>query len=128
VNAINAPENGRSAPVAIESNLTSTTPVMPCARCWIVRLIYQLVDRADPVYSASGVNNMNIEHWNLTKLIPYARNPRRNDGAVDRMAASIREFGFKIPILARSTGEIIDGHLRRGKESWYDRHDTPQNA
>jgi ParB-like chromosome segregation protein Spo0J len=28
------------------------------------------------------------------------------------MAASIREFGFKIPILARSTGEIIDGHLR----------------
>jgi DNA modification methylase len=55
---------------------------------------------------------MNIEQWKLTNLIPYARNPRRNEGAIDRMAASIREFGFKIPILARGTGEIIDGHLR----------------
>jgi DNA modification methylase len=55
---------------------------------------------------------MTIEQWPLTKLIPYARNPRRNQDAIDRMAASIREFGFKIPILARSTGEIIDGHLR----------------
>jgi ParB-like chromosome segregation protein Spo0J len=53
-----------------------------------------------------------IEQWPTEKLIPYARNPRRNDEAVDRMAASIREFGFKIPILARSTGDIVDGHLR----------------
>jgi ParB/Sulfiredoxin domain len=36
----------------------------------------------------------------------------KNDHAVERMAASIREFGFKIPILARSNGEVIDGHLR----------------
>src|SRR5262249_37218223 len=34
------------------------------------------------------------------------------DAAVDRMMASIREFGFKIPVLARSGGEVIDGHLR----------------
>src|SRR5665811_886387 len=40
------------------------------------------------------------------------RNPRKNDSAVDRMCASIREFGFKIPVLARSDGEIVDGHLR----------------
>jgi ParB-like nuclease domain len=45
-------------------------------------------------------------------LIPYARNPRKNDAAVDRMAASIREFGFKIPVLARSNGDVVDGHLR----------------
>ncbi|MGH9593284.1 MAG: DNA modification methylase, partial [Bryobacteraceae bacterium] len=32
--------------------------------------------------------------------------------AVDRMAASIQEFGFKIPVLARSSGEVVDGHLR----------------
>src|ERR1700685_2672922 len=36
----------------------------------------------------------------------------RNDHAVDLMCASIREFGFKIPCLVRSDGEVIDGHLR----------------
>lgn len=45
-------------------------------------------------------------------IIFYARNPRKNDAAVDRMCASIREFGFKIPLLARSDGEVVDGHLR----------------
>ena len=42
----------------------------------------------------------------------YARNPRKNDAAVDRMVSSIKEFGFKIPVLARSDGEVVDGHLR----------------
>src|SRR6202163_25934 len=54
----------------------------------------------------------NIEIWSIEKLVPYARNPRKNDAAVDRMAASIREFGFKIPVLARTDGEVVDGHLR----------------
>jgi ParB-like chromosome segregation protein Spo0J len=45
-------------------------------------------------------------------LIPYARNPRKNDAIVDQMAASIRNFGFKVPILALSDGTIVDGHLR----------------
>jgi ParB-like chromosome segregation protein Spo0J len=53
-----------------------------------------------------------IELWSIDKFVPYARNPRKNDAAVDRMAASIQEFGFKIPVLARSTGEVVDGHLR----------------
>lgn len=53
-----------------------------------------------------------IESWPIERLVKYARNPRRNDSAVDRMCASIREFGFKIPILARSDGEVVDGHLR----------------
>jgi len=53
-----------------------------------------------------------IEMWPIDRLIPYARNPRKNDAAVDRMCASIREFGFKIPCLVRSNGEIVDGHLR----------------
>ena len=48
----------------------------------------------------------------MDKLIPYVRNPRKNDAAVDRMAASIQEFGFKIPVLVRSSGEVVDGHLR----------------
>jgi DNA modification methylase len=53
-----------------------------------------------------------IEQWLLSRFVPYARNPRKNDHAVDRMAASIREFGFKVPVLARSSGDVIDGHLR----------------
>jgi DNA modification methylase len=53
-----------------------------------------------------------IHTWPIDKLILYARNPRKNDAAVDRMCASIREFGFKIPCLVRSDGEVIDGHLR----------------
>src|SRR5712672_2963897 len=53
-----------------------------------------------------------IQTWNIDRLIFYARNPRKNDGAVDRMCSSIREFGFKIPILARSDGAVVDGHLR----------------
>ena len=55
---------------------------------------------------------MQIEFRNIESLSPYSRNPRRNDHAVAQMMASIREFGFKIPILARSDGEVVDGHLR----------------
>src|SRR6202158_839255 len=53
-----------------------------------------------------------IQIWSIDRLVFYARNPRKNDGAVDRMCSSIREFGFKIPVLARSDGEVVDGHLR----------------
>ena len=55
---------------------------------------------------------LRMETWSIDRLIPYARNPRKNDAAVDRMCSSIREFGFKIPCLVRSDGEVIDGHLR----------------
>ena len=44
-------------------------------------------------------------------LVPYERNPRKNDGAVDRMVASIQEFGFKTGVGA-SDGQVVDGHLR----------------
>ena len=53
-----------------------------------------------------------IQIWKIDRLVFYARNPRKNDAAVDRMCASIREFGFKVPVLARSDGTVVDGHLR----------------
>jgi ParB-like chromosome segregation protein Spo0J len=56
--------------------------------------------------------SMEIQTWSIDRLVFYARNPRKNDAAVDRMCGSIREFGFKIPCLVRSDGEVIDGHLR----------------
>ena len=55
---------------------------------------------------------LEIQIWPIDRLVFYARNPRKNDAAVDRMCSSIREFGFKVPVLARSDGEVVDGHLR----------------
>jgi ParB-like chromosome segregation protein Spo0J len=56
--------------------------------------------------------SLEIQIWPIDRLVLYARNPRKNDAAVDRMCSSIREFGFKIPVLARSDGEVVDGQLR----------------
>lgn len=53
-----------------------------------------------------------LEHWPTDKLIDYARNPRKNDHAVDRVSAAIKEFGFRVPIIAKSDGLVVDGHLR----------------
>ena len=58
------------------------------------------------------VSEVRVELWPIDRFVFYARNPRKNDAAVDRMCSSIREFGFKIPVLARSGGEVVDGHLR----------------
>jgi ParB-like chromosome segregation protein Spo0J len=58
------------------------------------------------------VSEVRVELWPIDRFVFYARNPRKNDAAVDRMCSSIREFGFKIPVLARSDGEVVDGHLR----------------
>jgi ParB-like chromosome segregation protein Spo0J len=48
----------------------------------------------------------------LEKLIPYAGNPRKNDHAVEAVASAIKRFGFRVPVLAKSDGSLIDGHLR----------------
>lgn len=55
---------------------------------------------------------LKTEQWPVERLVPYARNPRKNDEAVGRMVSAIREFGFRIPIVARSDGSVVDGHLR----------------
>lgn len=55
---------------------------------------------------------LTLQHWPIDRLVEYARNPRKNDEAVDRMCGAIREFGFRIPIVARSDGAVVDGHLR----------------
>ena len=55
---------------------------------------------------------MKLESWPTDSLIEYARNARKNDHAVDRVAAAIHEFGFRVPILAKSDKTIVDGHLR----------------
>lgn len=55
---------------------------------------------------------MNIIDIPITKLIPHADNPRFNEDAVPKVAASIKEFGFKVPIVIDSQNEIVAGHTR----------------
>lgn len=55
---------------------------------------------------------MQIITKKLSDLRPYTRNPRKNDQAVDAVANSIREFGFKVPVVIDKNGEIIAGHTR----------------
>ncbi|MCL6546732.1 MAG: ParB N-terminal domain-containing protein [Bryobacteraceae bacterium] len=55
---------------------------------------------------------MKIELWPLSKVKPYPNNPRLNDDAVDAVAASLREFGFRQPIVVDTEGVIICGHTR----------------
>jgi len=59
-----------------------------------------------------AASELSLQHWPIERLIDYARNPRKNDHAVEQMAAVITEFGFRIPVVAKSTGELVDGHLR----------------
>lgn len=55
---------------------------------------------------------MQIELLQIEKLIPYANNARNNEKAVDKVAASIKEFGFRNPIIIDKNNEIIAGHTR----------------
>ena len=58
------------------------------------------------------MSKLKIEYMNIDKLIPYINNPRLNDGAVDKVASSIKNFGFKNPIIIDKDNEIIAGHTR----------------
>lgn len=53
-----------------------------------------------------------IQYVKLDELIPYARNPRNNEDAVEHVASSIREFGFQSPIIVDKDNTIIAGHTR----------------
>lgn len=55
---------------------------------------------------------MEIVNKKLSELKPYQYNPRKNDKAVELVANSIKEFGFKVPIIIDKEGTIIAGHTR----------------
>lgn len=55
---------------------------------------------------------MNIVNIPLSEIIPYENNPRNNDTAVDYVANSIKEFGFKSPIIIDKDNVIVCGHTR----------------
>ena len=55
---------------------------------------------------------MKIVNLKTEQLIPYINNPRNNDDAVDKVASSIKEFGFKVPIVINKDNVIVTGHTR----------------
>ncbi len=62
---------------------------------------------------ASKPSKQTLEMWPPSRCIPYARNARIiPDSAVGKVAASIKEFGFKQPIVVDAEGVIIAGHTR----------------
>jgi hypothetical protein len=55
---------------------------------------------------------MNIKQLTLGDLRPYANNPRKNDGAVEAVAESIKRYGFLVPLVITAENEIVTGHTR----------------
>ena len=55
---------------------------------------------------------MNIVYKKVDEIIPYEKNPRINDAAVEAVAKSIKEFGFRVPLVLDKNNVIITGHTR----------------
>jgi ParB-like chromosome segregation protein Spo0J len=55
---------------------------------------------------------MQIEMWPIGRVKPYPGNPRLNDAAVDAVAKSLQEFGWRQPIVVDKDGVIVVGHTR----------------
>ena len=56
--------------------------------------------------------DLRVKYVPIGDVHPYEDNPRRNDGAVQAVAASLREFGWKQPIVVDADGTIVVGHTR----------------
>lgn len=59
-----------------------------------------------------GEFNMNVQELKLKDIKPYGKNPRKNDDAVPYVAESIKQFGFKVPIVIDKNNVIVAGHTR----------------
>lgn len=60
----------------------------------------------------SAAPGLSVESWSIDRPKPYPGNPRKNDAAVDMVAKSISDFGFRVPIVVDREGVIICGHTR----------------
>jgi len=58
------------------------------------------------------MKEMKIIYKNIEDIIPYENNPRHNENAVDYVANSIKEFGFKVPIIIDKENVVVTGHTR----------------
>jgi len=70
-------------------------------------------------------NQMNITQRKVTEIKPYGKNPRKNNDAMKYVAASIQEFGFKVPIVIDKNGIIVAGHTRWKAAKWLGLSEVP---
>ena len=68
---------------------------------------------------------MEIIYKKTSDLIPYAKNARKNDKAVKYVAKSIKEFGFKVPIIIDSNNVVVCGHTRLKASEQLDIEEVP---
>lgn len=83
----------------------------------LVRIVHPSVRNSCPAnlcFTMTGKGGFNVEvkMLKLSDLKPYEKNPRKNDAAVKYVAESIREFGFKVPIVIDKDNIIVAGHTR----------------
>jgi ParB-like chromosome segregation protein Spo0J len=57
-------------------------------------------------------NKLEIKYVNIEDIKPYENNPRFNDNAVEYVKNSIKEFGFKVPMILDKDNKIVTGHTR----------------
>ena len=57
-------------------------------------------------------NDLKVVYLPIGEIVPYENNPRNNEVAVDKVAESIKEFGFQNPIIVDKDKVIIAGHTR----------------
>ncbi|MBE6373295.1 MAG: hypothetical protein E7055_14655, partial [Lentisphaerae bacterium] len=69
------------------------------------------VRQKKPFLSKKG-NNMKVKNMRITDIRPYEKNPRHNEGAVEAVARSIKEFGWQQPIVVDKDMVVIVGHTR----------------
>lgn len=58
------------------------------------------------------MEKVEVIYKNIDEIIPYVNNPRNNKDAVDAVASSIKNFGFKVPVVIDGENEIVNGHTR----------------
>ena len=57
-------------------------------------------------------DDLRVIYKKIDELIPYKNNPRKNDNAVEYVKNSIRDFGFKVPIVISENNIVVAGHTR----------------
>lgn len=75
-------------------------------------LVDGLADRLKLKEDLMDKKEINIVYKSVEELIPYVNNPRDNANAIDAVASSIKNFGFKVPIVVDKGNEVVTGHTR----------------
>ena len=98
----------------------------PCARPQVLK--WGKYDEIQTRESAAGLQTavLTIEMWPIDKPIDYPQNARKwTQKAIEKVAASIREYGWRQPVVVDAQGVIVIGHLRRAAGNWLGLKEVP---